>query len=44
VVVEGKRVELAGGRITVVDAQGQPRMTVEEAELSSWWRMSEPVQ
>jgi hypothetical protein len=44
VVVEGKRVDLAGGRITVVDAQGQPRMTFDEAELSSWWRVSERVQ
>jgi hypothetical protein len=41
VVAEGKRVDLAGGRITVVDAQGQPGKTFEEAELSSWWRVNE---
>ena len=41
VVVEGKRVEWADGRITVVDAHGQPRMTFDETELSSWWRVSE---
>ena len=33
---EGKRVELSGGLITVVDVQGLPRMTFDEAELSSW--------
>ena len=43
VVVEGKRVELSGGLITVVEAQGQPRMTFDEAELSSWWKISERV-
>ena len=41
VVVEGTRVELAGGRITVVDALGQPRVTFDDIELSSWWRVSE---
>jgi hypothetical protein len=41
VVVEGRRVDLAGGRITVVDAQGQPLVTFDQAELSSWWRVSE---
>ena len=43
VVLEGKRVELSGGLITVVDAQGLPRMTFDEAELSSWWKISERV-
>ena len=43
VVVEGKRVELSDGLITVVDAQGLPRMTFDEAELSSWWKVSERV-
>ena len=41
VVVEGTRVELAGGRITVVDALGQPRVTFDDIDLSSWWRVSE---
>jgi hypothetical protein len=31
VVVEGRRVDLAGGRITVVDAQGQPLVTFDQA-------------
>jgi hypothetical protein len=44
VVVEGERVDLAGGRITVVDARGQARVTFDEGELSSWWRVRGPVQ
>lgn len=39
VVVEGERVDLAGGRITVVDARGQARASFDEGELSSWWRV-----
>ena len=41
VVVEGKRVDLSGERITVVDAQGQPIATFDQAELSSWYRLTE---
>ena len=37
VVVEERRVDLAGGLITVVDAHGQPRLTFDEGEMSSWW-------
>jgi hypothetical protein len=44
VVVEGERVDLAGGRITVVDAHGQARATFDEGELSSWWRVREHAQ
>lgn len=40
-VVEGKRVDLGGGLITIVDANGQPRITFEQAERSSWWRITE---
>ena len=40
-VVEGQRGDLADGRITVVDAHGQPGMTFDEGELSSWWRVRE---
>jgi hypothetical protein len=42
VVVEGKRVDLCGGRITVVDAHDQAQVTFDEQELSSWWRVTEP--
>jgi hypothetical protein len=44
VVVEGERVDWAGGRITVVDAHGQARAVFDEGELSSWWRVGEPAQ
>ena len=40
-VVEGIRVDLAGGRVTVVDTQGQPVVVFDEAELSSWWCVSD---
>ncbi|MCC2642025.1 MAG: hypothetical protein K0S45_2438 [Nitrospira sp.] len=43
VVVEGTRVDLADGIITVVDAHGQAHVTFDEAELWSWWRVSERV-
>ena len=39
VVVEGMRVNIAQGVITVVDAQGQPKAFFLEAELSSWYRL-----
>ena len=39
VVLAGTRVRLAGGLITVVDALGQSRISFEETELSSWWRV-----
>ena len=39
VVVEGLRVEIFQGVITVVDAQGQPKAYFAEAELSSWYRV-----
>ena len=41
VVVEGIRVDMAGGRVTVVDTQGQPVVEFDEAELSSWWCVSD---
>ena len=41
VMVEGIRVDLAGGRVTVVDTQGQPVVVFDEAELSSWWCVSD---
>ena len=39
--VEGMRVDIAGGQITVVDEHGQPRASFSEAELSSWY--TEPI-
>ena len=42
VVVEGMRVDVAGGHITVVDEQGQPSVSFAESELSSWYRVTEP--
>ncbi|MCE3222864.1 MAG: hypothetical protein K0S58_1044 [Nitrospira sp.] len=41
VVVEGRRVDLADGCITVVDTQGQPLVTFDQTELSSLWRVIE---
>ena len=41
VLVEGMRVDIAGGLITVVDEDGQPRASFSEAELSSWYQ--EPI-
>ena len=41
VVIEGRRVDIAEGRITVVDAQGQPLITFDQIELSSWYRVTE---
>ena len=41
VVIEGRRVNIADGCITVVDAQGKALVTFEETELSSWYRVSE---
>ena len=37
--VEGERVEMRGGLITVVDVQGRPLMSFAETELSSWYRV-----
>jgi len=42
VVVEGMRVDVAEGIITVVDKQGQPSVSFAESELSSWYRVTEP--
>jgi len=42
VLVEGIRVDIAGDLITVVDEQGKPRASFTEAELSSWYRETEP--
>jgi hypothetical protein len=39
VVVDGMRVDIARGVITVVDADGQPKASFLEAELSSWFRV-----
>jgi uncharacterized protein YxjI len=44
IVVEGRRVDLADGYITIVDAQGQPLVTFDQTELSSWWRVTEALQ
>ena len=41
VVIEGRRVDIAEGRITVVDAQGQPLITFDQIDLSSWYRVTE---
>jgi hypothetical protein len=41
VVIEGQRVDVADGRITVVGAQDQPLITFDETELSSWYRVVE---
>jgi hypothetical protein len=43
IIVEGRRVDLAGGLITVVDTHGQPSLTFDETELSSWWRVTEEL-
>ena len=37
--VEGERVEIKGGLITVVDAQGHSLMSFADTELSSWYRL-----
>ena len=42
IVVEGRRVDVAGGIITVVDEQGEPKVSFAEAELSSWYAVAEP--
>ena len=42
IVVEGRRVDVAGGIITVVDEQGAPKVSLAEAELSSWYAVAEP--
>ena len=42
IVVEGRRVDVAGGIITVVDEQGEPKVSFAEAELSSWYRIVDP--
>lgn len=42
VVVEGKRVDVAGGLITVVDEQGKPRAYFAEAAVSSWYTVTQP--
>jgi hypothetical protein len=39
VVIEGMRVDVAGGHITVVDLHGQLLMAFDEKELSSWYRV-----
>ena len=39
IVMERMRVDMAGGLITVVDAQGQSNASFTEAELSSWYRI-----
>ena len=39
--VEGERVEIGGGLITVVNAQGHPLMSVADAGLSFWYRVFE---
>ena len=39
IVVEGMRVDMALGIITVVDEQGQPTASFTEVELSSWYRI-----
>lgn len=39
VVIEGQRVDVADGCITVVGAQEQPLITFDETELSSWYRL-----
>jgi hypothetical protein len=39
VVVEGMRVDMVRGVITVVDEQGQPKVSFTEDELSSWYRV-----
>jgi hypothetical protein len=40
--VEGMRVDMAYGFITVVDREGQPIVSFHEAELSTWYRVTEP--
>ncbi len=42
VVVEGSRVDIVDGYITVVDAQDRPLATFDPAELSSWYRVMDP--
>jgi uncharacterized protein YxjI len=39
--VEGIRVDMGGDLITVVDAHGQPLMSFDETELTSWYRVTE---
>jgi hypothetical protein len=36
--VEGVRVDIKDGHITVVDAHGQPLASFAESELSTWFR------
>jgi hypothetical protein len=38
--VEGERVEIGGGLITVVNAQGLPLMSFADTELSSWYKVA----
>ena len=41
--VEGIRVEIGYGRITVVDTSGQALISFHESELSNWYRVTPPV-
>jgi hypothetical protein len=41
VVIEGTRVDIVGDLIIVVDEQGEPKAYFTEAELSSWYTVTE---
>jgi hypothetical protein len=43
IVVEGQRVDITGDTVTVIDEQGQPRVSFVASELVVWWQLRDSV-